>query len=104
MKIRVAASAVALMGVLFLSACPHGVYFAHVSVGPPAPLVFGPVGVAPGPGWVWTEGYYDWVRGSWVWRPGRWARPPYPGYVWRSPTYERYRDGYRVHRGRWARR
>jgi hypothetical protein len=101
-KFRVAASALALAGALALSACEHTVYWAGVSVGPP-PLG-GPVGLAPGPGFVWTDGFYDWRGGSWAWRPGRWARPPHPGYVWRRPTYERYRNGYRMHPGRWARR
>lgn len=102
MKFRVAASAVALLGALALSGCPHA-YFAAVAVGPPAPVVYGPLGVAPAPGWVWTDGYYDWVRSGWVWRPGRWARPPHPGYVWQGPNYQRYRNGYRVYPGHWVR-
>ena len=102
MGTRVVASALALLALAF-SACPHGsVYFAQVRVGPPAP-VLGPVGVAPGPGWVWTDGYYSCGGGGWAWQPGRWARPPHPGYVWRKPFYQRYRNGYRVHHGRWVR-
>ena len=103
MKFRVAALAVVLFGALALGACGHGAYYAAVRVGPPAPAVYRPVGVAPGPGFVWIDGYYDWVGNGWVWRPGRWARPPHPGYVWRKPRYERRRNGYRVHPGHWAR-
>lgn len=102
MKFRVA-SAVVLLGTLALCGCPHA-YFAAVTVGPPAPVAVGPVGVAPGLGWVWTDGYYDWGGTSWIWRPGRWARPPRPGYVWRRPAYRPYRNGYRVTPGRWVRR
>ena len=103
-KFRVAAFAVALMGALALPACEHTRYFAGVSFGPPPPLVAGPVGFAPGPSWVWTDGYYTWGGNRWVWQPGRWARPPHPGYVWRGPSYERHRNGVRMHQGRWVRR
>jgi len=100
---RVAASAVVLAGALALSGCQHSTFYAGVSVGPPAPLVGAPVGFAPGPGWVWTDGYYVWSGTSWVWRPGRWARPTHPGWVWRRPTYVRHRNGFRMYRGRWVR-
>jgi len=103
-KFRVAASIAALVGALALSACEHAHFIAGVNVGPPAPLAFGPVGSAPSPGWVWTDGYYIWGGNRWVWRPGRWVRPPHPGYVWRNPTYEHYRNGYRMYPGRWVRR
>jgi len=78
------------------------VYYAGVTVGPPAPLVYGPVGVAPGAGYVWTDGYYNWAGGSWRWTSGRWSRPPHPGYVWRKPYYESYHKGYRYHPGHWS--
>ena len=74
-KLRVAALTVALSGALGLSACDHTHFFANVNFGPPPPPVFGPVGLAPGAGWVWTDGYYAWGGNAWVWRPGRWARP-----------------------------
>jgi len=104
-KFRAAAPTLLLAGALTLTACAHHVrYFAGVSVGPPPPLAYGPVGVAPYPGWVWIDGYYDWSGSRWMWRPGRWARPPHRGYVWRGPSYERYRSGYRMRPGHWARR
>lgn len=102
-KLRTVALAFVLAGAVGLTACHDGVYYAGVTVGPPAPLVYGPVGVAPGPGYIWTDGYYDWVGNTWVWRPGRWARPPHPGYVWRKPYYEHYHRGYRMHPGHWQR-
>ena len=103
-KLRVAALILGLAGVLALSACAHGHFYAGVSVAPPPPpAAYGPIGVAPGPGWVWTDGFYAWGGSRWVWRPGRWARPPHRGYVWRKPYYERYHNGYRVHEGRWER-
>lgn len=102
-KLRAAAFAFVLLGAMGLSSCHDGTYYAGVSVGPPPPLAYGPVGVAPGPGYMWTDGYYDWGGNNWVWRQGRWARPPHPGYVWRKPYYEHRGHGYRVHQGHWQR-
>jgi hypothetical protein len=81
---------------------------AHVDVGiavgtaPPPPVVESvPVGVAPGPGYVWVNGYWDWVGGSWVWVPGRWVLPPQPHAFWVAPYYHPYGAGYHFHRGYW---
>ena len=101
-KFRVAALMLALAATLAFSACDNVTFYKGVSIPPPPP--FGPVGVAPGPGWMWTDGQYQWNGRGWVWGPGRWARPPRAGYVWRRPIYEPYRNGYRVHHGRWVRR
>jgi hypothetical protein len=47
------------------------------------------VGVAaPGPGYVWVPGCYDWRPvGGYAWVPGRWALPPYAGAVWVGPRW-----------------
>ena len=96
--------AAALLASSALIGCSHGYYSAGVAVGPPPPpLVYGPVGYAPGPGYVWTDGYYD-LRGSnWVWVRGRWARPPHPHARWVKPSWERHGSGYRFHEGHWQR-
>ena len=58
-----------------LAGCAGGAYYVS---GPPAPR-YGVVGAAPGPGFVWTEGFYD-LRGSnWVWTPGLLAASPCAG-------------------------
>jgi hypothetical protein len=83
---------------------------ARVAVGiavgapPPAPLAVAPVGVAPGPGYIWIDGYWDWVNGGWVWVPGRWVLPPAHRAVWIGPVYRRDHDRYRYFRGHWDRR
>jgi hypothetical protein len=102
-ELRVAAPVI-LAGALALSACDHTTLYAGVNVGPPPPMFWGPVGVPPGPGWVWIDGFYTWGGNNWMWQPGRWARPPHPGWVWRRPTYVRTRNGFRMHQGRWVRR
>jgi hypothetical protein len=89
-----------------LSACAPGYSsgFVGVGYGPPPPR-YGVIGVAPGPGYVWTDGYWDWRGGRWEWAPGRWQRPPRararwaPGY-WEE-RHEHGRRGYRFHEGRW---
>ena|SRR5215471_3333536 len=103
-KLRVAALTVALFGALALSGCEHSRFYAGVNLAPPPPMVVGPVGRPPSPGWMWTDGYYVWGGNRWMWQPGRWARPPRPGFVWQPPRYERHRNGYRVRQGRWVRR
>src|SRR5215475_11944584 len=102
-KFRVAASAMALAGALALSACEHATFYSGVTIAPPPLRVVGPVGVAPSPGFVWTDGWYDWGGSSWMWRPGRWQRPPHPGWRWQRPVYQPWRGGMRVHPGHWAR-
>jgi hypothetical protein len=63
---------------------------------PPAAAVAGPVGVAPGPGYVWVPGYWDWVGDRWVWVDGRWILPPHGHAVWIDPKIE-----FRWHKGHW---
>ncbi len=101
-KLRSVVLVAALAGVGTLIGCGGGgPYYAGVTVGPPAPLVYGPVGVAPGPGYVWTDGFYDWNGGAWRWHSGRWARPPYPRARWIRPRYQRHGHGYRMYPGHW---
>ena len=84
-----------------LASCGGGMYYAGVSVGPPAPLVETPYGVAPGPDYIWTPGFYDYVGGTWVWRHGDWRRRPHPVDRWVAPTWERRGNGYRQRGGGW---
>jgi hypothetical protein len=79
-KLKVAASAMVLAQALALSACQHVHFYTGVTFGPPAPIVTGPIGVAPYPGWVWTDGFYDWNGSRWVWAPGAMgSASPSPG-------------------------
>jgi hypothetical protein len=63
------ARAAALVGtfaaITLLAGCGGGAYYqAGVAYGPPAPVVEGPYGVAPGPDYIWTPGFYDWYGGT----------------------------------------
>jgi len=88
------------LGLLALVACGGGV--TYVRVAPPPPQ-YGVLGVAPGPGYIWTEGYWDWRGGQWFWVRGTWLRPPRPGAVWVPGHWVEYNGRYRFVRGHWRR-
>ena len=54
---------------------------------PPPPPRYEARPMAPGPGLVWVDGYWDWRGGAWAWQSGRWVRPR-AGYVYSAPTYD----------------
>jgi len=56
-----------------------------VASAPPPPPVETIV-VAPGPGYVWVGGEWEW-HGRWVWVGGHWVYPPRPHVVWVSGTW-----------------
>jgi hypothetical protein len=57
---------------------------------------------APGPDFVWIQGYWVWGGQAYAWHPGYWERPPQTGYVWVAPRYEHVGRGYRFQAGRWS--
>ena len=73
----------------------------HVYVGlaPPAPVVETRP-IAPGPGYMWTPGYYNWDGAHYVWVNGQWMLPPghHHHYVAGAWVHHHrgwyYRDGY----------
>ena len=62
------------------------------SAPPPLPTYDQPP--IPGPGYVWTPGYWDWSddAGDYYWVPGTWVEPPQRGVLW-TPGYWRYYNG-----------
>jgi hypothetical protein len=83
-----------------LAACGGygGAYYARYAPPPPRYAV---VGVAPGSGYVWTSGWWDWRGRNWVWVEGRWLRPPRTRAVWVAPEWRHEGGRYRFHRGYW---
>ncbi len=58
---------------------------------------------APGPGYLWTPGYWAWGPGGYYWVPGAWVEAPYYGALW-TPPYWGWGGGYyRFHPGYWGR-
>jgi hypothetical protein len=77
----------------------NGAYI--VRYGPPPPPRYGIAGVAPGAGYVWTEGYWDQRAGNWSWVGGRWVHPPRPRAVWVPGSWSQTHRGWTFRRGYW---
>lgn len=58
---------------------------------------------APGPGYMWTPGYWAWGPGGYYWVPGAWVEAPYYGALWTPPYWGWYNGFYRFHPGYWGR-
>jgi hypothetical protein len=74
-----------------------GIYIGH----PPPPLRYEARGIAPGPGYVWGDGFWAWEGGRYAWHHGEWRRPPYAGAYWEHPHYDHYDRGWAFHEGHW---
>jgi hypothetical protein len=99
MRKKLLAGAFVMFGTL-LAGCGGGYYGYGMSYGPPPPR-YGVVGVAPGPGYVWADGYWDLRGRNWEWSSGRWMRPPRRGAMWVRPEWRREGDRWRFQRGYW---
>jgi hypothetical protein len=78
-----------------------GGVFVSVAVGPPALPVYAQP-VAPGPGYLWTPGYWAWSPDGYYWVPGTWVLPPQVGFLW-TPGYWGFSAGlYNWHAGFWG--
>lgn len=72
-----------------------------VRIGPP-PLRVYEQPICPGPGYLWTPGYWAYGPDGYYWVPGAWVVPPEPGLLW-TPGYWGWGDGVYVwHRGYWG--
>jgi hypothetical protein len=98
MKRHWLAGAFVLAGAALSGCAGGGMYYAAYA--PPATRYVA-VGVAPGPGYVWTAGFWDWRGGRWGWVEGRWMRPPRPGAVWVAHEWRHEGGRYRFYRGHW---
>lgn len=72
-----------------------------VHIGPP-PLPVYPQPFAPGPGYIWTPGYWAWGPYGYYWVPGTWVLAPRVGFLW-TPGYWAWNGGfYWWHPGYWG--
>jgi WXXGXW repeat (2 copies) len=95
-----------LIGILFFTtalalATSLSAAVVYIRTAPPAPQSVVVIGAKPGPGYVWTGGYWAWQGGRYVWIPGRWLRPPRAGVVWVAPHYVHHTGGYVFVAGTW---
>jgi hypothetical protein len=69
-----------------------------ITIGPPPPpRVIHIRPVAPGPDYIWIEGYWYPAGHKYKWHNGYWTRLPYPGARWVPPRY----DGRQFFEGYW---
>ncbi|TAN07506.1 MAG: hypothetical protein EPN38_04700 [Rhodanobacteraceae bacterium] len=90
---------------LVLPTTAHAGISVGISVGiaPPALPVYAQP-VAPGPGYLWTPGYWAWnpAYASYYWVPGAWVTPPAVGLLWTPGWWGVVVGGYRWHAGYWG--
>jgi hypothetical protein len=97
MRNKILGTALLAMSAVMAACAGNGYVMAY---GPPPPR-YAVVGVAPGPGYVWTAGFWD-LRGSrWVWVEGRWMRPPRYGASWVRPEWRHEGNRWRYYHGYW---
>ncbi|MEW9624879.1 YXWGXW repeat-containing protein [Rhodanobacter geophilus] len=98
-------SAAALLAAAVIAAIPgraHAGVFVSVRVAPP-PLPVYVQPPIPGPGYIWTPGYWAWGDGGYYWVPGAWVLAPFVGALW-TPGYWGWSGGvYIFHAGYWGR-
>jgi WXXGXW repeat (2 copies) len=88
------AFALVLMTQLSQAAIDVGV---SINIAPPVLPVYEQPPV-PGPGYIWTPGYWAWGDDDYYWVPGTWVEAPQPGYLW-TPGYWGWNDGLYVWNG-----
>src|SRR6266481_9357403 len=72
-----------------------------VRIGPPILPVYAQP-VCPGPGYIWTPGYWAYGEDDYYWVPGTWVVAPEPGFLW-TPGYWGFAEGVYVwHGGYWG--
>jgi hypothetical protein len=106
---KLAAPIFMLFALLFSFGAIAPVVSAQVSVGigisvhtapPPLPVYTQPI--IPGPGYIWTPGYWAYGPVGYYWVPGVWVMPPRVGVLW-TPGYWGFGAGvYGWHPGYWG--
>jgi len=103
---NIRAAVIIVMIAMAVSVAPRP-SFSQVSVGisvrigpPPLPVYTQPF--CPGPGYIWTPGYWAWGPYGYYWVPGTWVLPPEPGFLW-TPGYWGWNGGlYTWYPGYWG--
>src|SRR5260370_32976851 len=75
--------------------------FVSITIAPPVLQVYVQPAI-PGPGYIWTPGYWAYGDDDYYWVPGTWVLPPAVGLLW-TPGYWGWRDGiYAWNGGYWG--
>ena len=72
-----------------------------VAIAPPLLPLYGQP-VVPGPGYIWTPGYWAYGSAGYYWVPGTWVVAPFPGALW-TPGFWGWNNGFYAWRaGYWG--
>src|SRR5690606_30417070 len=108
---RLSAGALISASLLATLAAPLPATAADVSISigvnawnaPPPPLPVYDQPMIPGPGYIWTPGYWAVSPSGYYWVPGAWIMPPFVGALW-TPGYWAFAGNvYRWYPGYWGR-
>ena len=93
----------ALLSVLILTVAvgSWAAVYVSVAVGPPALPVYSQP-ICPGPGYIWTPGYWAWGPDGYFWVPGTWVFPPEVGFLWTPGYWAFSSSAYYWHPGYWG--
>src|SRR5437667_12644629 len=72
-----------------------------VRVGPPVLPVYAQP-ICPGPGYIWTPGYWAYGDEGYYWVPGTWVMAPEPGLLWTPGYWGWGESAYIWHAGYWG--
>src|SRR5579864_8424173 len=72
-----------------------------VRIGPPALPVYAQP-VCPGPGYIWTPGYWAHGDDDYYWVPGTWVLAPEPGFLWTPGYWGWGGEAFIFHEGYWG--
>lgn len=73
-----------------------------ISVNAPPALPVYAQPICPGPGYLWTPGYWAYGPRGYYWIAGTWVRPPQPGLLWTPAWWGMEGGRYRFHPGYWG--
>jgi len=86
---------------LAAAAVADAAVFVSVQIAPPLLPVYEQPFI-PGPGYIWTPGYWGWGPGGYYWVPGTWVVAPFVGALW-TPGFWEWGEGlYFWHAGYWG--
>jgi hypothetical protein len=75
----------------------------QVNSAPPPEKTEGDKPAAPGFGYIWVAGYWDYLDGNYIWRDGRWVQGK-PDYEYVRARYEYDGKSWLFHRPHWKKR
>jgi hypothetical protein len=90
-----------LLSLMLLPAMAMAEISVDLRFGAPPPPPRRVVVAAPGPGYLWTEGYYRFDGARYLWMPGRWMRPPRHRSAWVPAHWAQRRRGWVFVEGHW---